>query len=110
MHPFQATTQQPAAPKKSATTSNRLYASAARSGGPSTSTRSKTGPKETPADPPKLEPCHFKMNERVMVYDKKGKKVFGRVRWYGDGAKKINFGFMAVGIETVSYNLVYPLT
>lgn len=40
----------------------------------------------------------FKMNERVMVYNKKGEQMFGRVCWCGD---KKRFGFMVVGIEMV---------
>lgn len=55
------------------------------------------------ADPPNVgDSPPFKMNERVMVYDKKGKEVFGRVRWCGDGNKRKHFGFLAMGIETVS--------
>ncbi len=49
--------------------------------------------------------CQFKMDERVMVFNKQGKEVYGRVRWCGDRTKTTKLGFTAVGIETVGTHL-----
>lgn len=101
--PFPTSAQQPARPKP--TNGKQSYVSAATASGPAGSTRSKTSPtvkQEHNADPPKLGPCQFKKNERVMVFDKRGKEVFGKVRWFGERTKSKHLGFMAVGIETVS--------
>lgn len=54
--------------------------------------------------PKQLHPC-FKMNERVVVHDKRGTGIHGTVKWI----QEVNFAgdkVVAVGIETVSYYLV----
>ncbi len=109
--PFPTSVRQPK-PTKAATTVNKSHVSATATA-PTTSplARSRANvtshvvEQESSADPPKSEPCQFKIDERVMVFNKQGKEVYGRVRWYGDRTKTRNFGFTAVGIATVSTQL-----
>jgi hypothetical protein len=57
---------------------------------------------------PKQLRSRFRMNERVVVYNKRGTGIHGRVRWM----QEVTFGgdrLIAVGIETVRHYRIHDI-
>ena len=54
---------------------------------------------------PKRPQSHFKMNDRIVVYNKQGLGIHGTVKWIECVVCADTF-IIAIGIETVWHNLV----
>ena len=50
-----------------------------------------------------FEKCNFRIGDRVMVHDKQGKAVHGKVVWAGKNPGARELECMYVGIETVRH-------